>query len=422
MFPSGPEAVPSDEVPHTLTDFAALVRLDPEIASAFWEHLDLDPLLDMEVALDIQPSLLDESISSFVTDKELSVGVAGRLSLIFKKLRAALVPAATVDKMAPPPEGGPSSSVHRGKISAVLDQSDDTPFDRLDPAQRAVLRNNHIAATGGPAPVEREPSPDQLAAMVARLARGDSPYADFAVFQPHGRRLAKFRLFEAQVFVDGQLKSRQLKGPSNFTAWKACWDVFRATLVSLGTVSPAALDAYERGISQLNEFHPQHWGVVYCADELLRSEVWQSVYDGLVDAKTLPEDHPWDFVMRVTTYGGPLATPAMVHWWKTHVDAPIQHSGAPMAFLQRLEGTHLLPTPSGMASSSDAPPYAAADRNQPRDKKSKNKNNNKNTGPYTHANSHFDNSKGSGKGKGGKDSKGKGKGGKYGHGAKGSTK
>merc|ERR1712086_1063378 len=207
------------------------------------------------------------------------------IALLFKKLREgssasavvpqealALVPAAAVPLAA---------VVSRGQMSQVLDQSDASAFDRLDPAKRAQFRKNHISACGGPPLPDREPSPDQLAAMFAHLARRESPYADFAVFQPHGRRLARYRLFDAQVFVDGVLKTRQLKGPLNFLAWKACWDVLRAMLISLGTISPATLDAYERGISQLNDFYPQHWGVIYCADELLRSEVWQSVSEGL---------------------------------------------------------------------------------------------------------------------------------------------
>merc|ERR1712194_549474 len=116
------------------------------------------------------------------------------------------------------------------------------------------------------------------------------------------------------------------------------------------------------GISQHNDLPPQHWGVVYCADELLRSEVWQSVSDGLADTLALPDERPWDYVIRVTTYGGPEATPAMVHWWYLRVAAAIQHAGSPTAFMQRLEGTHFLPTPAGMSSSADGPQQASAPR------------------------------------------------------------
>ena len=83
----------------TLTDLAKTVNLDPEVASALWEHLDLDPLLDMEVASAIPPAVLDESITAFVRDSELSAGAAGRISLLFSKLRAL----SSAPVLAPPP-------------------------------------------------------------------------------------------------------------------------------------------------------------------------------------------------------------------------------------------------------------------------------------------------------------------------------
>ena len=242
--------------PLTLTDLAQSVNLDAEVASGLWEHLDLDPVHDMEVAAAIPSNVLDESITAFVGSRNLSAGAAGRISLLFTKLRqrsSALEPSS---QEAPPPAPAPAAAVHRGKISAVLDQADDSPFDILGPSKRSELRLNHVKATGGPPPVGREPSPDQLAAMMTRLSRGESPYADFAIFQPHGRRLAKHHKFDAQMFVDGKLITRQLKGPSDFASWKACWDVFRATMISVLAVSPATLDGYERGISLLNDLYP----------------------------------------------------------------------------------------------------------------------------------------------------------------------
>merc|ERR1712194_754028 len=254
-------------------------------------------LTDMEAVAAIPPSSLDEYIQGFVNENEISAGKLGRITLLFKKLREGSSAPAGVPQEAlalVPSALPPAAVVSRGQMSQGLDQSDASAFDRLDPAHRAQLRKNYFNTFGGPPVPDREPSPDQLAAMFARLGRGESPYADFAVFQPHGRRLARYRLFDAQVFVDGVLNTRQLKGPLNFQAWEACWDVLRATLISLGTIPPATLDAYERGISQLNDLYPQHWGVIYCADELLRSEVWQSVSKGLVDSNSLPDDRTWD--------------------------------------------------------------------------------------------------------------------------------
>ena len=401
--------------PLTLNDLAHAVNLPSEVASGLWEYLEVDPsdLRDMEVASAIPQNVLDENLSSFVTSRNLSAGVSGRISLLFTKLHQSSSTLETSSQEAPPPAHSPVAAVHRSKLSAVLDQADDAPFDRLDPSKRAEFRLNHVRATGGPPPVDREPSPDQLAAMMSRLDRGDSPYADFAIFQPHGRRLAKHHKFDAQMFVDGKLQVRQLKGPSDFAAWKACWDVFRATMICLGVVSPATLDGYERGISLLNDLYPTHWGLIFCADEIIRSERWQSVAEGLVDNKVWPDDRPWDYVIRITTYGGSEASQAMVQWWFTHVQAPVLHGRTPIAFLQKLEGTSLLPMPEGMASSSSsAPPQTG---NAPPGRNS-NRNKNKRGGqasappaPYAPPVHAHNKNKGKGKGKGnGKDNGKKG--------------
>ena len=416
----------------TLTDLAVLGGIPPEMARMLWEHLDVDPLTDMEAVCAIPPEALEVYIQTFVTENEISAGKLGRITLLFKKLREGTPASAGV-----PPEAlalvpsalPPAAVVSRGQMAQVLDQTDASTFERLDPAQRSRLRKNYQDTCGGPPMPDREPSPDQLAAMLAKLNRKESPYADFAVFQPHGRRLAKYRLFEAQIFVDGALTTRQLKGPLDFQAWESCWEVLRNTLISLGAVSPATLDAYKRGISQLNDLHPQQWGIVYMADELLRSELWQSVSDGLADTLALPDVNPWDYVIRVTTYGGPEATQAMVHWWYMRVTAAIQHAGSSTAFVQRLEGTHFLPTPDGMSSSADGShqPPAARGNAYKKNNKSKNKGPYAQTGNGNHNNSNNSNngnqSNGKGKGKdhnsnkGGK-GHGKGKGGGKGHGGK----
>merc|ERR1712086_399246 len=258
--------------------------------------------------------------------------------------------------------------------------------EELDLDTRVSLRRNHEAATGGPPPVGKEPSSDQLAAMMARLKKKHAPYADFAIFQPHGRRLVKYHKLDAQVFGQGTLQSQRLKGPSDFPAWQSCWAVFRATMISLSEVSPATLDDYERGLVQLVSLHPTQWGIVFCADEILRSEVWQKVQEDLQDKGTWPAFRPWDQVIRMTTYGSPDSTYVMQHWWSTHVLFPCQQARSPMAFLHGVEGTTMLPMPSGMTNSAasssagDNPSHGRAQSNNQNNKK--NNKNNPNSRPY----------------------------------------
>ena len=96
---------------------------------------------------------------------------------------------------------------------------------------------------------------------------------------------------------------------------------------------------------------PDPVGVIFCADEILRSEIWTSVQEELQDDGEWPEDRPWDLVMRITTYGGPKVTPRMTQWWFVHVIAPCQYAGSAVSFLQEMEGTKLLPFPEGYSTS-----------------------------------------------------------------------
>merc|ERR1712086_1128329 len=327
-------------------------------------------------------------------------------------------PASASVPVSAPTAPAPVAATDRLKMSTVLDQHDDTSFEVLSDDKRAELRRNHQTMCGGPAPDDQRPSSEQLGAMLARLGKGKAPYADFSVFQPHGGRLAKHRKFDAQIFVGGELSTRHLRGPINFSSWKACWAVYRATMISLVEISPATLDAYERGIGQLVTLFPQHWGIIFCGDELTRSERWNEIAEGLKDSGSWPEDRPWDLVVKLTTYGGEESTIAQQHWWSHRVIFPCQ-STRPLAALQEIEGTSLLPMPGGMTSSSSDRAASAQhphnnthnNNNKPK-KKNNNRSKNNHLGaptPYPVPAPHH----GNGKGNGGKDKgHGKGKGGK----------
>ena len=101
---------------------------------------------------------------------------------------------------------------------------------------------------------------------------GQSPYADFAVFGPYESRVARKRKFVAQIFLDGEFVTKQLRGPQTFEAWSASWKVFRASMIMLREASPSSLDAYERGMKNLFNIHGAHtWPVIMYADETMRA-------------------------------------------------------------------------------------------------------------------------------------------------------
>ena len=136
-------------------------------------------------------------------------------------------------------------------------------------------------------------------------------------------------------------------------------------MIMLGHASPATLDAYAAGIKQLMDFNPNHWGIVYCADEIIRSEVWASTAESLQDDGEWPEDLPWDKVIQMTTYGGAHITQLMSHWWYVHVTVPCGRSGSAISLLQTIEGTNLLPMPDGYTSASPNGPRRAPKKNRP---------------------------------------------------------
>ena len=121
------------------------------------------------------------------------------------------------------------------------------------------------------------------------------------------------------MFIDGQLQTRMLRGPSSFDQWCECWKVFRSSLIMLGACKLATLDAYEEDIIQLMTLFPSCWHTMSTVDELLRSEPWDTMLEQAL-ANQPPEfdsELPWDWVIRSSCYGLPRAEKN--HWWVSRV-------------------------------------------------------------------------------------------------------
>jgi hypothetical protein len=234
-----------------LSSLALEVGLPADIAEALWAALGLVPANDLAVAAAIPEGILNEDLQKLRKKLDYPTATAGRIAM------AALAPA---PKPAPAALQEHAAYVRRGQTNLVLDQYDNAPFDLLTDTQRAACRANHKQITGGKAPTGKQPSSEQLASLSSRLSRGEAPYADFAVFVPHGVRFAKKNKFNAQVFINGQLETKWLNGPSSFKLWKESWAVFRAAMISLSAAAPASLDGYLEGIAQLVEMYPNYWG------------------------------------------------------------------------------------------------------------------------------------------------------------------
>ena len=244
------------------------------------------------------------------------------------------------------------------KISDVVDQMDENTFMEPTDTERATYRANYKTVTGGTPPLKHTPTGAQLGALLHKLTRGSSPYVDFAIFNPYGSRMSKIRKFTAQVWIRNQLETKHLHGPGSFDDWLDCWNLFRVSMVSLLAASPQVLGDYAGGIKELITLYPSSWGLIWAADETMRSEQWAQLKEELVDAKSWPADRPWDEVIGRTTFG--KGDPARLHFWNLHVVYPATQTGGGLRTVQALEGTKYIPSVDGLFTGVGSSSSAAA--------------------------------------------------------------
>ena len=211
------------------------------------EHLAFAPIDDVQSGLD----------KARLDGNPLTGSQRGPLLYFWK----AVVQAGT-DEPAPPTAGAApqtAAAADEGterKVADVLDRVDDSAYPLLSPENVAQMRQSYRLVPGGDPPDSERPAAEHLSALQHRISSGGAPFADFAVFGPYGRRQAKLLKFTAQVFVNGELVAKQLRGPSNYEGWRAGWRVFRGAMIMVGAASPATSDRYARGIEELNLLFP----------------------------------------------------------------------------------------------------------------------------------------------------------------------
>ena len=350
----GKAPIQTDSVTPFLLKMADTFSVKRELLNLFLEALGADQDSDVEDLLSIPSDMIESTVKDLKKtidgeQKALSPLETGNLLKYMSKLRAHVAPpekaapsgqTPVVDTTAPHEQG-----VKR-KVAEVLDQLDDHAFAIPDADECRTLRGNYKQVCGGKAPEQEAPTADQLGALKSKMDRRLAPYCDFAVFGPNGRRMAKIMRFEAQVFINNELKQKVLRGPSDFKAWTESWRVFRTAMISLKAAAPQTLDNYFRGIEQLIILYPHAWGLVFCADELMRSEVWDRIREELEDDKEWPENLPWDLVIRMSAYGKGDAD--RQHWWFTHVVAPATQGGGGRTTVAHLDGSSNLPSTDGL--------------------------------------------------------------------------
>ena len=175
---------------------------------------------------------------------------------------------------AQPQVGAAAGGTRTVKMSSIIDQAMDAPIAPLDgPTVRRMYSDYETRQGAEPGP-DVEPSSDQLSALHQLLGADAVPYADFAVWGPHGIRMLKKLAFSALVLGhDGNFTRVELKGPGSFDVWWQCWRVYRTAMLLLEACPVEHLDNYAEHIRKASLRYGQScWFIVYQADVRMRSE------------------------------------------------------------------------------------------------------------------------------------------------------
>jgi len=209
------------------------------------------------------------------------------------------------------------------------------------------------------------------------------PYVDFAVWGPYANRNRRRIVFKGwNMAADGSLHIAEVRGPSNFEEWKACFLIWRTAVIMLDIVTPGAADAYVRHIERLNKtFGSSVWLMLYQTDIRFRAEHServrrraQQIYDRLPPGTTGDFDpaQPWDYVYRVAEdevafWRNEFETNAIMV--RTHIETLPTHLGRevgpvgeaaasshkrPQTFLREAERETPSKRPSGKGGSSSS--------------------------------------------------------------------
>ena len=113
----------------------------------------------------------------------------------------------------------------------------------------------------------------QLTALQFLLENNMPPYADFAVFGPHGARAErKLKFVQHYMNSAGQWRATEAPGLSTLDQWKTCWDVFAVAAISLDIITPAVLARYAKRFEERCARYPLSWYICACAEDRCRSE------------------------------------------------------------------------------------------------------------------------------------------------------
>ena len=238
----------------------------------------------------------------------------------------------------PPPP--PPVEVETLNYRDYLDQSLKGGCTPMSATDLAATRARYEAKVDHEPRDASTPTREQLSCPRAAITASRVPYADFAIWNVHGPRLARFQDHDAQVLVGGQLVTKRISGAPSFASWSSSWDLFEVAMVSLGSASVGSLRAYKDGIEQLVTLFPDRWPIIVTTDMIVRTERWSKMRETYDRQPPHGYDitNPWNFIISVSSWGSPDVK--IQAWWQRMFILPATLSGraGQLSLMDRMEG------------------------------------------------------------------------------------
>ena len=175
----------------------------------------------------------------------------------------------------PPPPGVQGPAGRTLAMREHADQVDDSRIPAWPVQQHTDCMAVHQAANGGePAPKEDTPTVDMLASLDYRVRTVESPWVDFALWRPYGKRMQReWKMMSQQINAAGEYVPYIIAGPPDYDAWLNAWRVFSVAMIALNLATPFRLDLYARCIARLAKLvGVGYWWFLAIAEDRMRQE------------------------------------------------------------------------------------------------------------------------------------------------------
>ena len=166
------------------------------------------------------------------------------------------------------------------KNSTVLEQGSDTEVPlMLEVDMKEGYKRCYNSFKNFPSP-DDDVTIEQLSGLNYYIQIGSPPWADFAIFGPHGQRLmCKLKTSGLRLHHDGTFPPVEYKGPITYRFCEQCYSILRTLLIFLDAAELGPLEQYKERIQRYGmEYPPSVWHLIYQADHRMRKEHMERIF------------------------------------------------------------------------------------------------------------------------------------------------